>query len=102
MEEYILHILRKLTLLNHAVVAFDVKKCQFFTVTMDYIGHVVQPKCPIFASHTTHAIRGHHKPTIISKLQSFLVPCSVFNRFVSTWYKSIEYIVLYLVWLLVE
>lgn len=50
------HIREGLTLLNRASVILKLKKCQIFTVTIDYLGHVIRPRCFEIAFNPTGAI----------------------------------------------
>lgn len=52
-EKHIEHVKQVLTLLKHAGVRLNVKKCYFFTETIEYLGNVIRPRCLEIATHTT-------------------------------------------------
>lgn len=71
-----------LSLFYNAGVTFKLKKCDSFTETINYQGHVIRPRGLEFASHTTDAIRELQPPTSLTELRSFFGLCTVFRRFV--------------------
>lgn len=71
-EKHIYHVQHVLTLLNNARATLKLKKCKFFTDTIDYLGHVIRPRRLEIASHKTDTIRGFQPPTLITELRSFL------------------------------
>lgn len=81
-QEHIGHVRKVLTLLHDAGVTLQLKKCKFFTETINYLGHVIRPRRLDISSHTTDAIRGLKALTSLTELRSFLGLCNVFRRFV--------------------
>lgn len=75
--EHIDHVRHVLTLLHDDGVILKLKKCRFFTDTIDYLSHVIRPRRSEIASHTTDAIRGLQTPTSPTELRSFLGLCNV-------------------------
>lgn len=62
---------RALSVLGYAGVILELKKCCFFTVMIDYLGHVI-PLCQLqTAAHMTDAMKRLKLPTNISKPLSF-------------------------------
>lgn len=59
-----------------------VKRCQFFSETIDYLVHVIRPRRLEIASHLTDAIRELKEPKKLTELCSFLGFCNVCRRFV--------------------
>lgn len=59
------------------------KKCTFFTNTIDYLGHVILLRRLKIASHTADGIKNLQQPSNITQLGSFLGLCNVFRHFVS-------------------
>lgn len=58
------------------------KKCSFFSTTVDYLGHIITPKKLHVATKTTEAIKASQYPTTVSELPSFLGLCNIYRRFV--------------------
>lgn len=81
-ETHTRHTREYLTLLSKTGVILKLKKCQFITEPIDYLGQLIRPRRLKHASHTTDAILGTQEPTSITELRSFLFPCNVFRRFV--------------------
>lgn len=65
-RQHIEHTKKVLGLLSKAGVSLKLKKCRFFTTTIDYLGHVIRPGRLEIASHTGDAIRGLKPSTILT------------------------------------
>lgn len=63
-ERHIRHIREVLTLLMTPGVTLELKNCQLFTETIDYLGHSIRPRRLEIASHRTYALRGLQDLTI--------------------------------------
>lgn len=81
-EEHIRHVDEVLTVLSDAGVSLKLKKCDFFTNRVDYLGHVIHPGKLEVASRNTDAIKGFQEPRTQTQLRSFLGLCNVYRRFV--------------------
>lgn len=73
-----------LSLLQDTKVSLKVKNCNFFTGTVDYLGHAVHPRRLEIATHTPTAIRELKPLEKITKLRLFLGICNLFLRFMSS------------------
>lgn len=71
-----------LPLLQDARVAVKLIKCNFFTKSIDFLGHVIHPQGMAIATHTTAAVKEQKLSTNISELCSFSGLCKVFHSFV--------------------
>lgn len=81
-EDHIDHVDEILTSLNQAGITLKIKKCKFFTKTVEYLGHIIMPgKLEIDHAHTA-SLREALPPTNKSELRSFLGLCNVYRRFV--------------------
>lgn len=59
----------------------NLKKCNIFTKTIYYMGHVICPRRPENASHTTDSIKNQKAPSTVTKLKSFQEIFTVFAGF---------------------
>lgn len=89
-KQHIEHTQEVLPLLNSAEATLILKKCSFFTYTIDFSGQIVRPRRLELAFHTTDAIRGLKPPTSMTKLISFLGMCSNFLRIVSSFARIVS------------
>lgn len=71
-RDHIEHVLRVLSLLWGAGVTLILKKCNCFTRTLDFLGHVIQPRRLKITTHPKDARKGLKPPSDITELQSFL------------------------------
>lgn len=58
------------------------RKCKFFSGTVDYLGHVVRPGRLKVAAKNTGSIAKATYPTTQTELRSFPGMCNVYHRFV--------------------
>lgn len=71
-ENYIRNIREVLTLFNNAGSNINLKKCQFFTRAIEYLGHVIRQRRLKNALHTNDADRSLQEPTKTTELICFL------------------------------
>lgn len=88
-EEHISHVRQVITLLDNAGATLKLKRCKFFTDTIDNFGRIMCPRQSKFASHTTSVIRGLKALTSFTKLQSFLGLCNEFHRVVPSFVQLV-------------
>lgn len=69
-------------MLSDACVTLKLKKCSFFTDTMDYLGHVIRPGKLEIATPAIEAIKGVKQLINVTELRSFLGLCNIFRLFV--------------------
>ena len=81
-EEHIQHVEEVLRVLRDAGLSLKLEKCQFFTDTVDYLGHVIRPGVLEVAEKNTATIKGFENPKTQTCLRSFLGMCNVYRRFV--------------------
>lgn len=63
------HVRAVLTLLNDADIPMKLKKCEFFSSAIDYLGHIVPPGYLAVLQHTTDAGRDMKPSTNITELR---------------------------------
>ena len=76
------HVHEALTLLRQAGLSLKLKKCRFFSQTVDYLGHVIRPGRLGVAEKNTESLRNAKLPRTQTELRSFLGLCNVYRRFV--------------------
>ena len=81
-EEHLKHVEQVLSVLRTAGLSLKLSKCNFFTDTVDYLGHVIRPGLLQVATKNTEAIKGFQHPKTQTNLRSFLGMCNVYRRFV--------------------
>ena len=81
-EEHIQHVDEILHCLSKAGVTLKIKKCKFFTTTVDYLGHVIKPGKLEIDRTNTESLRKAAPPTSKTELRSFLGLCNVYPRFI--------------------
>ena len=81
-ERHMVHVDHVLTLLRSAGVSLKLKKCNFFTQSVSYLGHVIRPGRLSLADKNTRALREAKHPSTQTELRSFLGICNVYRRFV--------------------
>lgn len=64
--EFLTHVASVLRLLSKAGVKLKLKKCHFFTETIDYFGHVITQGKLDLASHAPDANHGIIEPTKVT------------------------------------
>ena len=60
----------------------NMRKCNFFSKTVDYLGHVIRPGRLAVAEKNISAVREATYPRTQTELRSFLGTCNVYRRFV--------------------
>ncbi|CAN8067637.1 unnamed protein product [Agarophyton chilense] len=83
-SEHFDHVRTILSSLRSAGITLRLDKCQFFSGTVDYLGHVIRPGKLQVSTRTRDAIRAAKSPTNQTELRSFLGLCNVFRRFVKS------------------
>ena len=81
-EEHINHVDDILRCLSAAGVTLKIKKCKFFTTTVEYLGHVIKPGQLEIDPTNTKSLREALPPTNKSELRSFLGLANVYRRFI--------------------
>jgi hypothetical protein len=81
-DAHLAHVEEVLTLLGSGGLSLKLKKCHFFSDTVDYIGHVIRPGRLGVAEKNTTALRNAPLPRTQTELRSFLGLCNVYRRFV--------------------
>lgn len=76
------HVRRVLSLLNCAGAALRLKKCSFFTNTVDYLGYKTSPRRLDLVFPATSAVRRLKLPTSTTEPRSYLRLHNVFAQFV--------------------
>lgn len=70
------------TLIKEACVALKLKKCAFFSNSIDQFSHLIKRGRHGAAVCTADAICNLKVPTTVTELRSFLGVCNVFRQFV--------------------
>ncbi len=81
-EEHIDHVDEVLRCLADAGVTLKIKKCKFFTSTVEYLGHIIKPGRLEIDQANTKSLVEALPPTNKSELRSFLGLANVYRRFV--------------------
>ena len=76
-EDHFKHLGKILAILKEAGLSLKLKKCNFFTKIIDYLGHVIRPGKLEVAEKNTAALQGFKEPTTQTQLRSFLGMCNV-------------------------
>ena len=86
-EEHIRHVDEILSSLAQAGVTLKMKKCKFFTTTVEYLGHIIKPGKLEVDQANTASLREAKPSTNKTELRSFLGFCNVYRRFVEIFTK---------------
>ena len=81
-DEHEEHVRAVLRLLQSAGVTLKLKKCEFFSTSVRYLGHEIRPGELRVLDATTAAVQELHPPKTVTQLRSFLGLCNVYRRFV--------------------
>lgn len=79
---HISHVRSVLTLLWDADRTMKLKRCEFFTCSICYLGRITRPGSLKTTSQRSGAIHNLKSPTTLTKPKYFLGLCNVFRRFV--------------------
>ena len=82
MTQHVSHLDHILGLLRQTGVSFKLTKCDFFTKSANYLGHVIQQGRLSLAEKNIQALREAKHPTTQTEARSFLGICNVYRRFV--------------------
>ena len=86
-ESHLDHVEQILTVLHNAGVSLKLKKCNFFTDTVKYLGHIVRPGTLEVDLATVTALKQATYPKTQTEMRSFLGLCNVYRRFVPQYSK---------------
>ena len=81
-EEHLVHLSDVLEALQAAGITLKFAKCDFFTDTVKYLGHVIKPGTLSVDNAATASLKGMEYPRNQTELRSFLGLCNVYRRFV--------------------
>lgn len=82
--EHVNHVLQLVQLLSDAGITFELKKCWFFTDTVDCLVHIIRPCELKFAGNSSDAIHELKEPHKGMEDRSFLGFCIAFRRLYSS------------------
>lgn len=86
--EHIDHVRHEVMILGDAGAALKLKKCDFFTDKIDYLGHVIFRRRLETASDKTDAIKKLKDARNVTDLKSFPRLCYVFSLFVPNFART--------------
>lgn len=81
-NDHVQDVKEVLSILKEAGLSLNMRKCKFFSRTIDYLGHVVSPGRLQVARKNTVSITSAKYPTTQTEMRSFLGMCNVYRRFV--------------------
>lgn len=84
-ESHFVHVDRILSALQHAGVSLNLKKCEFFTNTVKYLGPIIRPGTLSIDETKVVALTKAQHPRNHTELRSFLGFCNVYRRFVQNY-----------------
>ena len=87
-EDHVQHVKEVLSTLKEVDFSLKLKKCEFFTQTVDYLGHVIHPGRLEVAKKNTEAVKNFKPPRNQTELRSFLGLCNVYRRFVPNFART--------------
>ena len=87
-ESHFSHVERVLSALRSAGVTLKLAKCDWFTSTVKYLGHVIQPGTLGIDPVATKALRNLEHPRTQTELRSFLGLCNVYRRFIRDYTRT--------------
>ncbi|MGH0053304.1 MAG: reverse transcriptase/ribonuclease H family protein, partial [Sphaerochaetaceae bacterium] len=82
MDDHFKHVEEILSCLSNAGITLKLKKCDFFTDTVNYLGHKIRPGHLETDKAVTAALKEAKHPRDQTELKSFLGLCNVYRRFV--------------------
>ena len=81
-EKHFEHVHHVLSLLRQAGITLRLQKYNFFTESVDYLGHTIHPGRLQVARNNLKALREPKAPTNQTEIRSFLGMCNVYRRFI--------------------
>ena len=81
-EDHMRHVKAILGALKAAGITLKFSKCELFTDTVKYLGHIIKPGTLSVDTIATKALTGAQHPRTQTELRSFLGLCNVYRRFV--------------------
>eukprot|EP00171_Calliarthron_tuberculosum_P023134 IDg23134t1 len=84
-DEHLVHLDQVLTALKGAGVTLHLRKCEFFTDRIKYLGHIIRPGTLEVEEAATRCLKNVRQPTTPTELRSFLGLCNVYRRFVRSY-----------------
>ena len=87
-ESHIQHVDEVLSAIQAAGVSLKLRKCKFFSNSVDYLGHVITPGKLHVATTNTDAVKGFLPPRTQTELKSYLGLCNVYRRFVPNFART--------------
>lgn len=82
--KHIDHDKQEIALLERVEVTLELKKCFFFTDTIDILEHIIRPRRLELAAHNADVIRNIKETRNITDLRTTLGLHNIFRRFVSS------------------
>ena len=80
-DEHLDHVRQILTVLKKGGLSLKLKKCVWFSPTVDYLGHVIYPGKLAVAKKNTIAIEKFTWPKTQTEVRAFLGICNMYRRF---------------------
>ena len=81
-ESHIDHVDQILSVLRHAGISLKIDKCDFFTKTVKYLGHIVRPGTLEVDRARTLSLQRMKLPRTLTELRSFLGMVNVYRKFI--------------------
>lgn len=90
MEDPLGNVDSTLSSLQEADISLKIDKCQLFTKTVKYLGHIVRPGTAEVKQAATKAMREENLPKTLTHMKSFLGFLNVYRRFISQYTKKAQ------------
>ena len=87
-DEHITHVDEVLSALRSSGVTLKIKKCRFFSDSVEYLGHIIRPGRLEVDNANTRSLRDAKPPTSKTEIRSFLGLCNVYRRFIPNFAKE--------------
>ena len=82
LDDHLSHVREIMRVLQDAGITLKLKKCEFFTDSVKYLGHVIRPGQLSVDEVRVKSLKEAKHPTTQTELPSFLGLCNVYRRFV--------------------